>query len=118
MSYSTDVKIKVTPDEDQPPLVLSNKMVEMMGTAAGGSDWPWLPEWYHGPGWIKVDDVTVEEVDRLFETHGDPAWYDVTTISGEGTIEYWKSSGYRFVEMVKEYFGHGPDDSAWWSTLR
>ena len=114
MGYATDVKFKVTPDEDQPPDEIDPKMVEMVHDAAGGSDWMWLPKWYHGPGWIEVDDVTVEEVDRLAEIHGDPACPSVATIS-EARFYYLKSCGDEFVKMMKYHFGHGPDYDVEWT---
>ena len=114
MGYATEVDIKVTPAEHQPPAEHDNEMVEMVRDAGGDWNWPYDSKRYHDPDWNEVPDETVEEVDRLAEIHGDPACPSVTTISDE-RIYYLKSSGDRFVEMVKDHFGHGPDDSVWWT---
>ena len=114
MGSATDVKFKVTPAEHQPPPEHDNKMVEMVQRAAVDWDWVYDSKWYHGPKWIEVPDETVEKVDELAPIHGDPACPSVATIS-DARIYYLKSCGDRFVEMVKDYFGHGPDNSTWWT---
>ena len=107
MGYATAVKFKVTPDEDQPPTELDPEMVKMVHDAA--VDWTWV----YDPERTEPTDETVKEVDRLAEIHGDPACHSVATIS-EARFYYLKSCGDRFVDMMKDHFGHGPDNSTWW----
>ena len=108
MGYATAVKFKVTPDEDQPPTEIDPGMAKMLHDAA--VDWNWVND----PEWTEVDPGKVEEVDRLAEIHGDPACPSVATIS-EARFYYLKSCGDRFVDMMKEHFGHGPDYVVEWT---
>ena len=113
MGYSTEGKINIIPAEDQPDK-LDPKMVEMVRHAAVDSAWMHDSEWYHGPDWIELDPEMVEMVRRLADFHGDPACPSVATIS-EARFYYLKSCGDRFVDMMKDHFGHGPDNSTWWT---
>ena len=113
MGYPTDVNFTVTPGEHQSPKP-DNKTAEMVQQAAVNSAWMYDSNWYHGPNWIELDPKLVEMVRQLSDIHGDPACPSVATIS-DASIYYLNSCGDRFVDMMKDHFGHGPDNSTWWT---